>query len=450
MSLAGAPPENMPSYLDSRASSSSASLASSALSSSTELSSLGDLESPLGDLTNNSLPGGNGGFVLVIGGLGYIGSHTTLELLKEGYNVIVVDDLSNSYQSTISSITKLTAEYCSSIGRAVPDLIFHELDYQSPSMRSILADYALPKQSLSRENQVQPPQSRISGVIHFAAHKAVEESIRSPLAYYQNNVCGLVDFIACLADFGIKNFVFSSSATVYGAKTNRGVPLREEDVVYRAETYVDDDGADALAVPGVAGLTSPYGRTKYFCEAILADVAHADPSWSIIALRYFNPVGCHESGMLGEDPRQRPTNLFPVIARVLTGANPSLDVFGSDWETHDGTAVRDFIHVVDLARGHIAALAAAKSGSIQDSFRAYNLGTGRGATVTEAVSAFEEVSGCAIPVRRVGRRAGDVGSCIASTARVERELVWTPERSLLDCARDTWGYICKSRESVPS
>jgi UDP-glucose 4-epimerase len=442
-------PVNM-SYSDSQASSSSTSLASTSLSNSTNPSSIGDQESLIEDLTNVSSLDCSGSFVLVIGGLGYIGSHTTLELLKEGYNVIVIDNLSNSYHSVLSSITRLAGEYCSSIGRSVPSLVFHELDYRSSSMRSILADYFLPKSFYSRQAQVPTPGTRISGVIHFAAYKAVEESIRSPLAYYQNNVCGLVDFVACLEDFGIKNFVFSSSATVYGSKTNDGKPLREEDLVHRAGTYVNNDGAEIVTLPGVKGLSSPYGRTKYFCEAVLADIANADPSWNIIALRYFNPVGCHESGLLGEDPRQRPTNLFPVIATVLVGSKPALDIFGSNWDTRDGTAVRDFIHVVDLARGHIAALAAANIGTIQNSFRAYNLGTGRGSTVSEVVSAFERVSGREIPICHAGRRGGDVGFCVASTARVEKELAWKPERSLLDCASDTWNYICKSRDIAPS
>jgi UDP-glucose 4-epimerase len=438
------------SYSDSQASSSSTSLASTSLSNSTNLSSISDQELPIDDLTNVSSSDSSDRFVLVLGGLGYIGSHTTLELLKEGYNVLVVDDLSNSYQSVISSITKLASEYCSLVGRTMPSLVFHELDYRSSSMRSILADYSEPKPFYSRQDQAPSHRSRISGVIHFAAHKAVEESIRSPLAYYQNNVCGLVDFIACLEDFGIKTLVFSSSATVYGSKTNEGKPLREEDLVHRAETYINSNGAEIMALPGAWGLSSPYGRTKYFCEAVLADIAHADPSWNIIALRYFNPVGCHESGVLGEDPRQQPTNLFPVIARVLAGSKSALNIFGSDWDTYDGTAVRDFIHVVDLARGHIAALAAANIGTVKDSFRAYNLGTGRGSTVLEAIRAFEECSGRQIPIRHVGRRAGDVGFCVASTTRVEKELVWKPERSLLDCASDTWNYICKSREAAPS
>jgi UDP-glucose 4-epimerase len=437
------------SYSDSRASSSSTSLASTSLSNSTALSSISDQELPIEDVTNVSSLDSSGRFVLVVGGLGYIGSHTTLELLKEGYNVIVVDDLSNSYQNIICSITKLASEYCSSAGRTMPSLVFHNMDYRSWSMRSLLADYSLPKSLYSPQDQVPSLSSRISGVIHFAAHKAVEESIHSPLAYYQNNVCGLVDFIACLKDFSIKTFVFSSSATVYGSKTNEGKALREEDLVHHAETYVNSDGAETVALPGVRELSSPYGRTKYFCEAVLADIAHADSSWNIIALRYFNPVGCHESGFLGEDPRQRPTNLFPIIARVLAGSKSALDVFGSDWNTNDGTAVRDFIHVVDLARGHIAALASANIGTIKDSFRAYNLGTGRGSTVSEAISAFEKTSGRKIPVRHVGRRNGDVGFCVASTVRVEKELGWGPKRSLLDCASDTWNYICKSRDSGP-
>jgi UDP-glucose 4-epimerase len=380
--------------------------------------------------------------VLVVGGLGFIGSHTTLELLKEGHNVIVVDDLSNSYIHVLSRITKLAEEYCCSKGRKLPYLKFHHCDYRSSEMRCILRQYAANTRFLPTDPSTpihsKPRRSLITGVVHFAAHKAVEESIQSPLRYYQNNVCGLVDFLIQLKEYDITNFVFSSSATVYGEKTNAGVPLRETDLIHHAEKHVDLGGQEIWSIPEVSGLTSPYGRTKYFCEAILADVAQADPSWKITALRYFNPVGCHESGLLGEDPRQQPTNLFPVITQVLTGVQPILNVFGSDWDTVDGTPVRDFIHVTDLARGHIAALSIKVD---QKPFRTYNLGSGKGFTVLQAVASFEAASSRKIPVRRVGRRGGDVGTCIAETERVERELEWKTEKSIHDCARDTWNFI---------
>ncbi|KAH8723258.1 hypothetical protein GQ44DRAFT_761272 [Phaeosphaeriaceae sp. PMI808] len=405
-------------------------------------------------------------FIMVVGGLGYIGSHTTLELLKEGYNVLVIDDLSNSYENVLERIRTLAMEFCTAEGKRLPALHFRQLDYRNPVMRSILASYSTyklskpgpatmrhhPYSTLHRTDSgidmgADEPQepvlertSRISGVIHFAAYKSVEESIRMPLKYYSNNVCGLVDFLALLEQFGIKNFVFSSSATVYGEGANCGVPLREELCVHHPESFTDSDGSERRVLPGVVGLTSPYGRSKFMCESILADIAWSDPTWSITALRYFNPVGCHESGILGEDPRQKPSNLIPVIATVLTGARPVLDIFGNDWNTPDGTAVRDFIHVVDLARGHIAALAASAAGRIKAPFRTYNLGTGRGHTVREVLSSLEQASQRKIPAREVGRRAGDVGFCVAEVRRAEEELQWTAQRNLDDCSGDVWNF----------
>jgi UDP-glucose 4-epimerase len=261
-------------------------------------------------------------FIMVVGGLGYIGSHTTLELLKEGYNVVVVDDLSNSYENVLDRVKLLAGEYCAAQATKMPALHFRQLDYRSPAMRSVLASYATytvnnkpgsaarrhPYSTLQRTDSgidmgADEPQepvlertSRISGVIHFAAYKSVEESIRQPLRYYSNNVCGLVDFLALLEQFGIKNLVFSSSATVYGEGANCGVPLREELCVHHHESFTDSDGIKREVVPGVLGLTSPYGRSKFMCESILADVAKSDPSWSITALRYFNPVSAITRG----------------------------------------------------------------------------------------------------------------------------------------------------------
>lgn len=263
----------------------------------------------------------------------YIGSHTVLELLKENYNVLLIDDLSNSFESVLHRIKTLAQEHFANLNRCMPELHFHRVDYRHPSMRSILANYStytidnpiipstadtpieemithLPEskdhsslptfgvQTLSPSestvevsaNTVQR-QSKISGVIHFAAFKSVEESIRDPLRYYSNNVCGMVDFLVFLSEFGIKNFVFSSSATVYGDWANSGIPLIEEYCVHHPETYEDDNGREQTSRPGALGLTSPYGRTKFFCESVLADVARSDPSWSITSLRYFNPVG---------------------------------------------------------------------------------------------------------------------------------------------------------------
>jgi UDP-glucose 4-epimerase len=272
------------------------------------------------------IAGGSTPFIMVIGGLGYIGSHTVLELLKENYNVLIIDDLSNSYQSVLHRIKALATEHFAAQDRSMPALHFRQLDYRSPCMRSILASYSsyaianksgistpmeevvtapksrFPYSALQRTDSgidMEPEDSqdtmltrvsRITGVIHFAAYKSVEESIRMPLKYYSNNVCGLVDFLSLLEEFGIKNFVFSSSATVYGEGANCGVPLREELCVHHPESFYDEHGNERRMLPGVVGLTSPYGRSKFMCESILADIARSDPSWSITALRYFNPV----------------------------------------------------------------------------------------------------------------------------------------------------------------
>lgn len=432
------------------------------------------------------IAGAQAPFIMVVGGLGYIGSHTVLELLKENYNVLIIDDLSNSYESVLHRIKHLAAEHFAPQGRAMPALHFRQLDYRSPCMRSVLSSYSsysianktgvsdpmetvsnitaarYPYTTLQRtdsgidmepedtQNTVLQRVSKISGVIHFAAYKSVEESIRMPLKYYSNNVCGMVDFLSLLEEFGIKNFVFSSSATVYGEGANCGVPLREELCVHHPETYQDNQGDHRRVVPGVMGLTSPYGRSKFMCESILADIAQSDPSWSITALRYFNPVGCHESGLLGEDPRQKPSNLIPVIATVLTGNRPVLDIFGTDWDTPDGTAVRDFIHVVDLARGHIAALAASATGRIRNPFRTFNLGTGRGHTVREVLQSLEHASQRSIPARESERRAGDVGFCVAEVQRAETELQWRAVKTLADCSADVWNFTkgrCQPPES---
>ncbi|TID17873.1 hypothetical protein E6O75_ATG10518 [Venturia nashicola] len=426
---------------ESLASSSSSLFISSSSPSSPEMGAVDDWEIPHSQNDRQ--------YILVIGGLGYIGSHTTLELLKEGYNVIVLDDLSNSYELTLSRIRTLAETHFKQVGGTVPTLQMYSMDYRSPRMRSVLTRYSVSNEvsatGFSSLDNATAPRSAIAGVIHFAAFKSVEESIHSPLSYYQNNVCGLVDLLVLLKEFGITNFVFSSSATVYGDKANIGIPLTESDLVHHPEVYTDENGNERLRMTGANGLTSPYGRTKYFSEAILADAAKADDSWKICALRYFNPVGCHESGLLGEDPRQKPTNLFPVVTRVLQDPSTTLGIFGSDWDTADGTAVRDFIHVVDLARGHISAMAAILNNKMDQSFTAYNLGTGKGSSVAEVVDSLERVTGQKIAVHRVGRRAGDVGLCVAATAFAERHLGWRAEKTLDECARDTWNYVCKTK-----
>lgn len=350
-------------------------------------------------------------------------SHTSLELLQDGTNVIVVDDLSNSYVTVLNKIQTLAEDYCRAHHRVTPTLKFHKADFRTSTMKNIFRQYAARG-------------STISAVIHFAAFKSVSESISMPLKYYQNNIAGLIDLLVTVQEMDIKNFVFSSSATVYGGKANEGKPLKEEDLVHFDETTLDEKGNTSVILNGSLGITNPYGRSKYMAEAILADVGKADPSMRITALRYFNPVGCHPSGVLREDPRQAATNLFPVIAEAITGARPELQVYGSDWETRDGTAVRDFIHVVDLAQGHVAAVKAACNINRDEAFRSYNLGSGTGMTVAEVIASFEKASGRKVPNKRAPRREGDVGSCVAATLRAERELGWTTKKTIDDCARD--------------
>ncbi|KAJ4420672.1 hypothetical protein N0V82_004238 [Gnomoniopsis sp. IMI 355080] len=433
-------------------------------------------------------------FVLVIGGLGFIGSHTVLELLRAGYNVIVVDNLSNSYETVLHNVKMIAGREHKERGTQMPLIHFHRVDYRSRSMRFLLESYTDLVPVVSKPTSPASPtfdhdeperrqmayRSRITGVIHFAAFKSVSESIGKPLAYYNNNVCGLVSLLELLDKFAIRNFIFSSSATVYGSKANAGVPLREEDLVHFPETTVDANNNPIDLTPSVAGLTCPYGRTKYMAEAILADLAEADDRWRIIALRYFNPVGCDPSGLLGENPRNAPTNLYPVITQVLTGDRGQLDVFGSDWDTRDGSAVRDFVHVLDVARGHIAALRPAPaatvpaeaslvvenetpastaapgggnktatttntaSAKLATGFRAYNLGSGNGTTVLEAVRSLEAAAGQAIPLNHQGRRAGDVGTCVASNMRARTELGWMPRESITQCAVDLWNFVSRT------
>ncbi|KJZ79798.1 hypothetical protein HIM_00512 [Hirsutella minnesotensis 3608] len=404
-----------------------------------------------GDIFSGFDPAGRNAsrkFILVIGGLGFIGSHTSLELLKAGYNVVIVDNLSNSFESVFSRIQTLAAAHYRATGGSMPALHLHKIDYQSKAMQFLLDMYSISgsvKPSGHHDDFDGPAtaegrQSRISGVIHFAAFKSVSESIARPISYYRNNVCGLVDLVELLGEYNIRNFVFSSSATVYGSKADKGSPLREEDLVHHTETYVDGDGNEKTAEPNVIGLQSPYARSKYFCEAILADIARSDPAWRIVCLRYFNPVGCDSSGLLGEDPKGIPTNLFPVITQVLTGSIKELSIFGSDWDTRDGTPVRDFVHVSDVARGHIAALEA----GAEAPFRTYNLGSGTGTTVVEAVQSLEAAAQRPIPVSRVGRRDGDVGFCVASNERAARELGWKARESIPKCAEDLWRFVSKA------
>ncbi|KAJ5710856.1 UDP-glucose 4-epimerase [Penicillium malachiteum] len=374
-------------------------------------------------------------YILVTGGLGFIGSHTTLELLKANYNVIVIDNLSNAFANVLDRIDLLARKFHQENGTKMPALRLHAHDYRdAKALQFLLEEYQV-------ESRWGIAKSKITGVIHFAAHKAVEESIKQPLKYYANNVSGMIDFTSTLGDFGIKTFIFSSSATVYGTLATSGLPLKEELCVHKEEVYIDHNGVARVVQPGCTGITNPYGRTKWICEAILADIAASDPEWTIVALRYFNPVGCDPSGLLGEDPRQVPTNLLPVVVKVMTGQYAELSMFGTDWETEDGTAVRDFIHVTDLARGHIAALSTANEGQLSENFRTFNLGTGWGHSVQEVVTTMETVASKPIPTKVAGRRPGDVGSCVAVVDRSQNELQWKTEKSLKDACRDICNFL---------
>ncbi|CVK88191.1 related to UDP-glucose 4-epimerase [Fusarium mangiferae] len=362
-------------------------------------------------------------YVLVVGGLGYIGSHTTWELLKDGKNVVVIDNLSNAFINVLDTLNDMADQYA---GPFRPELHFYEADFRDDAkIQEILSRYSL----LSG--------SQIKRVIHFAAYKSVSESIEKPLKYYDNNVGGLIRFCNTLSKFNIKNLIFSSSATVYGSLADAGGRLVEESCAHTTTEWRDASGQNQTTLSGCTGLTNPYGRTKWICEAILSDLAIADPDWTITALRYFNPIGCDESGRLGEDPCVAPTNLMPVLLKVMLGEIDQLQVFGTDWDTRDGTAIRDFIHVSDLARGHLAALA------VEDGqgFQTFNIGTGTGQTVYEVVDAMKTTSGRDIPVLKVGRRQGDVGVCVADPGRAMAQLGWKPQKTLLDSCRDLCRFL---------
>lgn len=325
--------------------------------------------------------------VLVTGGAGYIGSHTCVELLQAGHDVIVVDNLSNSKEESLRRVQALA-------GRA---LAFHKVDLRDrPALDAVFAG------------------TTVDAVIHFAGLKAVGESVAIPLQYYHNNITGTLMLCEVMASRGVKNLVFSSSATVYGDPDS--VPIAEDFPL---------------------SATNPYGRTKLFIEEILRDLHRADPTWHISVLRYFNPVGAHPSGQIGEDPSGIPNNLLPFIAQVAVGKLPELRVFGNDYPTADGTGIRDYIHVVDLASGHLHALdkLADKPGIMT-----HNLGAGRGYSVLEVVRAFEQVSGHEIPYNIVARRPGDVATSYADPTKARAELGWTAKRDLLDMCADTWRW----------
>ncbi|KAM0231066.1 hypothetical protein ACHAP5_011191 [Fusarium lateritium] len=368
-------------------------------------------------------------FILVVGGLGYIGSHTSWELLKDGYNIIIVDNLSNSFTTVLDNLNSMADTHHKTTSSLRPAIHFYEADFRNQyKMGGILHKYA---HTSTQENM-----SQIKGIIHFAAYKSVSESIQDPLKYYDNNVGGLISFCRTLASFKIKNLVFSSSATVYGALADKGGRLQEDLCAHVETSRVNSQGQQETTLPGCTGLTNPYGRTKWMCEAILSDLATSDPTWTVVALRYFNPVGCDESGLLGEDPRATPTNLMPVVLQVMTGEMEHLSIYGTDWDTPDGTAIRDFIHVSDLARGHLAALSTKKSG-----FQTFNIGTGSGHSVKEVINAISEASGKPIASVKTSRREGDVGICVADPTKAMTELRWKPTKSLLDSCLDLCRFL---------
>jgi len=332
-------------------------------------------------------PGSARGTILVTGGTGYIGSHTCVELLNGHYDVVVIDNLVNSHREALARIEKITGK----------PVTFYEAD-------------VCDKAALQRIFDAHP----ITGVIHFAALKAVGESVAKPLAYYRNNLDGLLALLDVMQARGTRQFVFSSSATVYGVPEHSPI-----------------DESFALSA------TNPYGQTKLFSEQILRDVQAADASWRIAILRYFNPVGAHESGLIGEDPAGIPNNLMPYIAQVAVGKLDRLRVFGGDYDTPDGTGVRDYIHVVDLARGHLAALAALAA---HDKSLCVNLGTGRGYSVLEVVRAFEAASGHHVPYDIVARRPGDVAQCYANPAAAAAWLGWTAQYGIERMCADHWRW----------
>ena len=327
--------------------------------------------------------------VLVTGGAGYIGGHTCVELLNAGHEVVVIDNFVNSKPEALDNIRRIT-------GR---DLAFYKADLRDrEAVRRIFEEH------------------QIDAAIHFAGLKAVGESVHKPMEYYDNNLGGFFVLAEEMAAHGVKKLVFSSSATVYGM--NNPVPFRED-------------------YPTSA--TNPYGYTKVMIEQMLRDLAVADPDWSIVMLRYFNPIGAHESGLIGEDPNGIPNNLLPYVAQVAVGKLPCLNVFGDDYDTPDGTGVRDYIHVVDLALGHLAAL---KYADGHKGAEAINLGTGRGTSVLEIVHAFERASGREIPYRVTPRRPGDIATCYADTSKAAKLLGWKAERTIDDMCRDSWRFTC--------
>ena len=326
--------------------------------------------------------------ILITGGCGYIGSHTCLEMLAAGYDIVVLDNYYNAKPEALHRVQALA-------GKTFP---FYECDIRdADGLRRIF-----------RENQ-------IDAVIHFAGLKAVGESVKKPLAYYDNNVGGTVTLCQVMAEAGCKRMIFSSSATVYGM--NNPSPLRED-------------------MP-TGAVTNPYGRTKYIIEEILKDTCASDEEWSAVLLRYFNPIGAHESGQIGEDPNGIPNNLMPYISQVAIGKLPRLSVYGDDYDTHDGTGVRDYIHVVDLAVGHVKAVEYALG---HTGAEAFNLGTGIGYSVLDIVNVFKQANGVDVPYVIAPRRAGDIATCYSDPGKAQRVLGWKAEHDLAAMCRDSWRW----------
>lgn len=326
--------------------------------------------------------------ILITGGCGYIGSHTCIELLSSGHDIVVLDNFYNSDIEALHRVKELSGK----------DFPFYECDIRdAEGLRRVF-----------REN-------KIDVVIHFAGLKAVGESVQKPLEYFDNNVNGTLVLCSVMREFGCKRMVFSSSATVYGM--NNPSPLNE--------------------TMEVGAVTNPYGRTKYMIECILQDVCASDPEWSVVLLRYFNPIGAHKTGRIGEDPSGIPNNLMPYVTQVAVGKREKLSVFGNDYDTPDGTGVRDYIHVVDLARGHVCAVNyALKTTGIE----AINLGTGTGYSVLDLVNTFKKVNNIDVPYAIVDRRPGDIGTCYANPAKAKELLGWEAEYGLEDMCRDSWRW----------
>lgn len=328
--------------------------------------------------------------ILVTGGAGYIGSHTVVELLNSGREVVVIDNFSNSKPEVLENIKKITGK----------DFKFYKINY-------------LDREELEKVFE----ENKIEAVMNFAGYKAVGESTKKPLEYYENNISGAIVLLKTMQKYNVKKFIFSSSATVYGEPEQ--IPITEE-----CKT---------------GGTTNPYGTTKLFIEQILQDLYKSDNSWDIAILRYFNPVGAHESGLIGEEPQGIPNNLMPYIVRVASGELAQLSVFGNDYNTPDGTGVRDYIHVVDLAKGHIKALE--KLEKEGKGIFVYNLGTGTGYSVLDMVKAFEEATEQKVNYKIAERRPGDIATCYSDPTKAKEELGWETSKSLKDMCKDSWRYI---------